>query len=251
MNLDLAYIDNWSLGARREDPAPHDPGRPLRPRRAVGALDAPPAAARAWREDGGMPGATGASGSASCSPSPALVAALAALARFLEWNEARPGATLSDPVLALFAPRDLTWLDVRPRLPRNRRRGRAPRRASPRALVLALQAYALMVLLTHRRDVGDAARGAARDDPAGGPRSCASSVPARLLTKDLFFSGPHVDALPPRAHRAGPRVEGALRRRDRGRGRQRPRAARPLHGRRPRGAVLRVREREARLPPRR
>jgi len=40
----------------------------------------------------------------------ALVAVLMTLKSFLSWNETRPGQVLSDPVLALFPPVDLTWL---------------------------------------------------------------------------------------------------------------------------------------------
>jgi len=41
---------------------------------------------------------------------PILVGTLALLTQFLERIEARQGAVLSDPVLALFAPVDVTWL---------------------------------------------------------------------------------------------------------------------------------------------
>jgi len=41
---------------------------------------------------------------------PLLVVTLSMLARFLEGVEQRPGVVLSDPVLALFAPHDVTWL---------------------------------------------------------------------------------------------------------------------------------------------
>jgi hypothetical protein len=40
----------------------------------------------------------------------ALVAAMMTLKSFLRWNETRQGKVLSDPVLALFPPVDLTWL---------------------------------------------------------------------------------------------------------------------------------------------
>ena len=76
---------------------------------------------------------------------PALVAALALLARFLEWNEARTGAVLSDPVLALLAPRDLTWLTFS-LIYLGLAFGVARLAREPRALLLALSAYVLMVL---------------------------------------------------------------------------------------------------------
>lgn len=40
----------------------------------------------------------------------ALVAVLMALKSFLGWNETRPGKVLSDPILTLFPPVNLTWL---------------------------------------------------------------------------------------------------------------------------------------------
>jgi hypothetical protein len=39
-----------------------------------------------------------------------LAALLAALVHFLRWNEARPGVVLSDPLLGMFRPVDVTWL---------------------------------------------------------------------------------------------------------------------------------------------
>jgi len=41
---------------------------------------------------------------------PLLVVTLSMLARFLEGVEQRPGVVVSDPLLALFAPHDVTWL---------------------------------------------------------------------------------------------------------------------------------------------
>jgi hypothetical protein len=41
---------------------------------------------------------------------PVLIIVLTGLARFLEEVERRPGAVIPDPVLAFFAPLDLTWL---------------------------------------------------------------------------------------------------------------------------------------------
>jgi hypothetical protein len=41
---------------------------------------------------------------------PLLVVTLSTLARFLQGVEQRPGVVLADPVLALFAPHDVTWL---------------------------------------------------------------------------------------------------------------------------------------------
>jgi hypothetical protein len=41
---------------------------------------------------------------------PLLIVTLSTLARFLQGVEQRPGVVLSDPVLALFTPHDVTWL---------------------------------------------------------------------------------------------------------------------------------------------
>ncbi len=40
----------------------------------------------------------------------ALAVVVIGLVRFLLWNEARPGAPLSDPLLAMFRPVDVSWL---------------------------------------------------------------------------------------------------------------------------------------------
>ena len=109
------------------------------------------------------------------------------LSRFLVWVERRPGARLSDPILALTVPHDATWLvfgliyvailvtlaDVW---------------RHPRMLVIGVQAYVLMI----------ATRIAAMYVTALEPP--ADMIPLRdplietlgtgtLLTRDLFFSG--------------------------------------------------------------
>ena len=115
------------------------------------------------------------------------MAALATLARFLEWNEARPGAVLPDPLLALFAPRDLTWLTFS-LVYLGIALGFARLLKEPRALVLALQAYVVMVLL---RIV--AMWATPLEAPPGMLELHDPLVrlfgPGRLLSKDLFFSG--------------------------------------------------------------
>jgi hypothetical protein len=117
----------------------------------------------------------------------ALVAALATLARFLEWNEARPGATLSDPVLALLPPRDLTWLTFS-LVYLGLALGVTRLATHPRALVVALEAYAVMAVL---RIV---AMWVTPLEPPPGMIPLHDPLvrlfgPGRLLTKDLFFSG--------------------------------------------------------------
>jgi hypothetical protein len=174
--------------ARREDPPADDPGRPLRPRRPVGgpaiASPAPPSTARrAWAEafrDGRFRVRLALT-------VPALVVALAALARFLEWNEARPGAVLADPVLALLAPRDLTWLTFS-LIYLGLVLGVARLVTEPRALVLALQAYVVMVVLRIAAMAVTPLEAPPGMIPLHDPLVRLFG-PARLLTKDLFFSG--------------------------------------------------------------
>jgi hypothetical protein len=118
---------------------------------------------------------------------PALVAVLALLARFLTFVEARPGAVLPDPVLALLAPRDLTWLTFS-LIYLGLAFGVARLAADPRALVVALQAYVLMVLFRI------AAMWVTPLEPPPGMIPLHDPLvrlfgPGKLLTKDLFFSG--------------------------------------------------------------
>ena len=119
---------------------------------------------------------------------PALVATLSALAALVKWVEQRPGAVLADPVLALLAPRDVTWpiftliyvglLLAVVRLVR-----------TPVRLVLGVQAYVVMALL--RILVMWATP---LDPPAGmivleDPLVQVVGGASRPLTRDLFFSG--------------------------------------------------------------
>ena len=119
---------------------------------------------------------------------PALVATLSALAALVKWVERRPGAVLADPVLALLAPRDVTWpvftliyvgiLLAVVRLVR-----------TPVRLVLGVQAYVVMALL---RIV---VMWATPLDPPPGmivledPLVQGFGGTALPLTRDLFFSG--------------------------------------------------------------
>ena len=119
---------------------------------------------------------------------PALVATLSALAALVKWVERRPGAVLADPVLALLAPRDVTWpiftliylgillavsLLVR----------------MPVRLLLGVQAYVVMALL---RIV--VMRATPLDPPPGmivleDPLVQLFGGASLPLTRDLFFSG--------------------------------------------------------------
>jgi hypothetical protein len=118
---------------------------------------------------------------------PALVAVLAGLTRFLEGIERRPGVVLPDPVLALLPPHDLTWLifamiylgllaGVTWLVPR------------PRRLVLALQAYVVMVVLRIAAMWVVPLEAPEGMLPLNDPLVRLFG-PGKILTKDLFFSG--------------------------------------------------------------
>ncbi len=108
-------------------------------------------------------------------------------ARFLLYVEARPGALLPDPFLALFAPHDVTWLTfslIYLALPI----WFIAHSRHPRLLVMALQGYGLMVAF---RII--AMYALPLEPPAGMIPLQDPFVrffgPSQLLTKDLFFSG--------------------------------------------------------------
>jgi hypothetical protein len=118
---------------------------------------------------------------------PALVLVLAGLARFLERVEARPGAVLPDPLLALLPPRDLTWLTFG-LIYLGLAAGVGWLASRPRRLLLALQAYVVMVafrVLAMWATPLEAPPGLL---PLNDPLVRLFG-PAKLLTKDLFFSG--------------------------------------------------------------
>jgi membrane-associated phospholipid phosphatase len=109
------------------------------------------------------------------------------LSRFLVWVERRPGASLSDPILALVSPRDATWLvfgliyvAITITLADVWRR--------PRALVIGVQSYVLMIVMRMA-----AMYVTALEPPAGmiALRDPLTETLATgtLLTRDLFFSG--------------------------------------------------------------
>lgn len=139
--------------------------------------------AGAWREAWGEPGFR----IRLALTLPALVGVLGLLTRFLEFVEARPGVTLPDPVLAVLAPRDLTWLTFG-LIYTGLVIGVVRLSTHPRGLVLALQAYVVMVLLRI------AAMYVTPLDPPPGMIPLNDPLvrlfgPGKLLTKDLFFSG--------------------------------------------------------------
>jgi membrane-associated phospholipid phosphatase len=118
---------------------------------------------------------------------PALVAVLATLARFLTFVEARPGVVLPDPVLALLDPRDLTWLTFS-LIYLGLAFGVARLARDPRALVLALEAYVLMVLFRIAAMWVTPLEAPPGMIPLHDPLVRLFG-PGKLLTKDLFFSG--------------------------------------------------------------
>ena len=109
------------------------------------------------------------------------------LSRFLVWVERRPGASLSDPILALVSPRDATWLvfgliyvAITITLADVWRR--------PRVLVIGVQSYVLMIAMRMA-----AMYVTALEPPAGmialhDPLT-ETLATGTLLTRDLFFSG--------------------------------------------------------------
>ena len=118
---------------------------------------------------------------------PALALSLAVLARFLDRVEARPGVVLPDPVLALLQPRDLTWL-VFSLIYLGLLFGVARLATDPRRLVVALQAYVLLVLLRIAAMWVTPLEAPPGIIPLNDPLVRLFG-PAKLLTKDLFFSG--------------------------------------------------------------
>ena len=118
---------------------------------------------------------------------PALVATLAGLARFLTWNEARPGVVLPDPVLTFLQPRDLTWLTFG-LIYIGLAFGVARLARDPRALVLALQTYVLMVIFRIAAMWVTPLEPPPEMVPLHDPLVRLFG-PGKLLTKDLFFSG--------------------------------------------------------------
>jgi hypothetical protein len=109
------------------------------------------------------------------------------LARFLVWVEGRPGARLSDPILALISPRDATWLVfglIYVAIPLTL----ADVWRRPRALVIGVQAYVLMIVLRmvamYVTALEPPTDMIALSDPL-----IETVATGKLLTRDLFFSG--------------------------------------------------------------
>jgi hypothetical protein len=116
-----------------------------------------------------------------------LVAALRALTAFLLWVERRPGVRLSDPLLEAFAPRNGTWF-VFALIYLALAVGLAVLAAHPRAMVVALQAYVVMLLARMCVMYFTALDPPADMIPLRDPLIEIVGT-GRLLTRDLFFSG--------------------------------------------------------------
>jgi hypothetical protein len=117
----------------------------------------------------------------------ALVAVLRAFAAFLLWVEKRPGVRLPDPLLSAFGARNATWF-IFALIYLALLVGLTVLAFHPRALVVAVQAYVVMIL----------SRMCAMYFTALDPPT--DMIPLRdpiieivgtghLLTRDLFFSG--------------------------------------------------------------
>ena len=116
-----------------------------------------------------------------------LLTVLSIFSQFVNWVETRQGVVLSDPVLALIKPADLTWLTFAI-IYLSLIGSIAAMSFSPERLTMAIQTYTVMVLLR---------MGAMYLIPLDAPPAMiALNDPlveilgtGKLLTRDLFFSG--------------------------------------------------------------
>jgi hypothetical protein len=116
-----------------------------------------------------------------------LILTLHALATFLCWVEDRPGTRLSDPLLFAVPPRDATWL-IFAMIYLALVVGLAVLVFHPRAMVIAVQAYIVMLLaricVMYFTPLDPPADTIVLRDPF-----IEMFGPGRVLTRDLFFSG--------------------------------------------------------------
>lgn len=121
----------------------------------------------------------------------ASVAALGLVVRvfavFAAGVEARPGALLRDPVLASLTPRDMTWA-IFAVIYVSVAVGIASLAGAPRALIVAVRAYALMVLLRMLAMSVTPLEAPLGTIPLRDP-FLQSLWAGKTLTRDLFFSG--------------------------------------------------------------
>jgi hypothetical protein len=116
-----------------------------------------------------------------------LVAIMLSFARFAAWVDLRPGVVLSDPLLARFAPRDVTW-PIFSVLYGGIALAVALLRKHPARLLAGCQAYGLMVLLRIVM-MWAAPFDAPADALALADPFVRAFGPSQILTRDLFFSG--------------------------------------------------------------
>jgi hypothetical protein len=118
---------------------------------------------------------------------PLLIGTLMLLTRVLAGVEARPGVIPPDPVLALLAPRDLTWLTFG-LIYIGLFTAIAVFAREPRRLVVAIQAYCLLVFVRMAAMTVLPLEAPPGMIPLADPLVETFGT-GRLLTKDLFFSG--------------------------------------------------------------
>jgi hypothetical protein len=152
-------------------------------RRTIGALPMIEKLSTAWREawrDKGMRVQIVAT--ALC-----LVLALRALSAFLVWVEQRSGVRLSDPLLLAIPPRNRAWL-IFATIYLALVLGLAVLAFHPRAMVVGVQAYVVMILsricVMYFTPLDPPADTIALRDPI-----IEIIGSGRILTRDLFFSG--------------------------------------------------------------
>lgn len=116
-----------------------------------------------------------------------VVISLFLFTRFLQFAEDRPGVVLPDPILAMFAPVDISWftfivmystvlIAIVSLL------------QSPRALILGLQSYTFMLIIRTLAMYSIPLEAPVTILPLIDPMVSEIGV-GKLMTKDLFFSG--------------------------------------------------------------
>lgn len=118
---------------------------------------------------------------------PLTVATLATLANFLNWVESRPGVLLDDPILRLFSAANLNWL-VFALIYVSLMSGIVFLSRHPRALLIALQSYVLMVVVRIAAMYVVPLAAPPTPFPLEDP-TVEYLGTGRQLTQDLFFSG--------------------------------------------------------------
>jgi hypothetical protein len=117
---------------------------------------------------------------------PALALTMFIFTRFILTIEARQGVVLPDPILALFAPRDVTWI-IFTLIYGGVLLGIISLVAHPRKLLLALRAYTILVLV--RMVVMYLVPLAPPEGMIALVDPFASASTGAVLARDLFFSG--------------------------------------------------------------